>query len=313
MSEEDVVIDTAAIDAAPVPQERERTPDPKPREERTSDKPAGYNPVDVATASPDEIKDRLDYLYKQVKPTQRELKEYKQIAADQSKLIEELQSGQHAIIDHLQTDANTKAEAILRQQMQEFLETGNTQAYVDAHEKLTELKIKKSQPKTQPPKTETQKQAYAGATQVGNEAFERGEISQDDERYVEQYQIEKDENGRSLRPWTVNKSSDPNNPDPEFMEGLIEARAVFTNKRYESWTMEQKLAELDKRMGVVRPTGGQSVMGGNLTQRPKNTKITLSPKQQEIALRTKYAGPKKSDADHLEAYRKQIEKVKGAR
>lgn len=307
MSEEDVVIENAVAD--PVPQERERTPDPKPRD----DKPAGYNPVDVTTASPDEIKDRLDYLYKQVKPTQRELKEYKQIAADQSKLIEELQSGQHAIIDHLQTDANTKAETVLRQQMQEYLEIGNTQAYVEAHEKLTELKIKKSQPKVSPQKTETQKQAYAGAKQIGNDAFERGEISADDERYVEQYQTEKDESGRSLRPWTVNKSNDPNNPDPEFMEGLIEARAVFTNKRYENWTMAQKLAELDKRMGVAQTAGSQSVMGGNLTMRPKNTKITLSPKQQEIALRTKYAGPKKSDADHLEAYRKQIEKVKGAR
>lgn len=295
------------------PEVRERTPDPRPREER-SEKPAGYNPVDVETASPDEIKERLDYLYKQVKPTQRELKEYKQIAADQSKLIQDLQSGMYAVVDHLQSDAAGKAEATLRQQMQQFLETGDLASYTDANEKLINMMIKKNQPKAQPQqKNETQKQAYAGAKQIAGGAFQADEISADDERYVEQYQLEKDESGRPLRPWTVNKSNDPNNPDPEFMEGLIEARAVFTNKRYANWTMEQKLTELDKRMGVVKSSGGQSVMGGNLTTRGKTSKITLSPKQQEIALRTKYAGPKKSDADHLEAYRKQIEKVKGAK
>lgn len=310
MSEEAEVVETEV--AVEQPQERERTPDPKPREER-SEKPAGYSAVDVETASPEEIKNRIDYLYKQVKPTQRELKEAKSLLAEQSKLIDELSSGMHAVVDHLQTDATTKAEANLRILMQESLEKGDTQAYIEAHEKLTDLKIKKNQQPKPQQKTETQKQAYAGAKQIASDAVQSDEISAEDERYVDQYQQERDASGKLLRPWTVNTSNDPNNPSPEFMEGLVEARAVFTNKRYQSWTMEQKLAELDKRMGVQTATGGQSVMGGNLTSRPKNTKIMLSPRQQEIALRTKYAGPKKTEAEHLDAYRKQIEKIKGAK
>lgn len=284
---------------------------------RSDSKPAGYDPVDVKEASPEEIQQRLDYLYKQVKPTQRELKEAKQIMADQSRMIEELSSGMYAVVDHLQTDATGKAEDTLRLQMQQYLEQGNTAAYIEAHEKLTDLKIKKNQPKQQPPqKNETQKMAYAGAKQVADSALQQDEISTDDARYVETYQSEKDDNGRLLRPWSINKSGDANNPDPDFVEALIEARAVFTNKRYASWTMEQKLTELDKRMGVQKPTGGQTVMGGNLTARGKNTKITLSPKQQEIAIRTKYGSSKgaKTDADYMEAFRKQIESVKtGAR
>lgn len=287
------------------------TQEAAPEQTKNDSKPAGYDPVDVKEASPEEIQQRLDYLYKQVKPTQRELKEAKQIMADQSRMIEELSSGMYAVVDHLQTDATGKAEDALRLQMQQYLEQGNTAAYIEAHEKLTDMKIKKNQPKPQP-KNETQKMAYAGAKQVADTALQQDEISADDARYVETYQAEKDDNGRPLRPWTMNKSGDPNNPDPEFVEGLIEARAVFTNKRYTNWTMEQKLAELDKRMGVQKATGGQTVMGGNLTGRGKTSKITLSPKQQEIAVRTKYGSSKgaKSEADYIEAYRKQIEVVK---
>lgn len=284
---------------------------------KADEKPAGYHPVDPATDSPEKIQERLDYLYKQVKPSQREVKELRTLVADQSKLIDELHSGMYAVVDHLKTEATTKSEGKLREDMKVALENGDTTAYIELNEKLTELKIEKNKPKaTTPKKTETQKQAYAGAKQVSDDAFDSGELSAEDNRYVESYIGEKDDNGRLLRPWTVNKSNDPDKPDPEFMEGLAEAHAVFTNKRYANWTMAQKMAELDKRMGVEPPKGGQSVMGGNFTSRPKGNKITLSQKQQEIAVRTKYGSSKgaKSDSEYMEAYRKQIEKVKtGAR
>jgi hypothetical protein len=76
-------------------------------------------------------------------------------------------------------------------------------------------------------------------------------------------------------------------------------------------SFEDKLDELDKRMGTKKQRSGQnSVMGGNFTPRGKSGKVTLTAKQQEIAVRTKFGGPKaKSDAEHLEAYRKQIERL----
>ncbi len=91
---------------------------------------------------------------------------------------------------------------------------------------------------------------------------------------------------------------------------------MFSSARYAHLTIDQKLAEVDKRMGVSKPAARQNVLAGNLTSARKSPKVSLSPKQEQIAIRTKFGGPKaKSDAEHLEAYRKQIEATKrnGAR
>jgi hypothetical protein len=89
---------------------------------------------------------------------------------------------------------------------------------------------------------------------------------------------------------------------------------VLRNPNFQNATMEQKMAEVDRRMGVKKSASRQTVMGGGLTGNRKTNKLTLSPKQQEIALKT--GSRDKSDAEKIDWYRKQLEKVnqrKGAR
>ena len=97
------------------------------------------------------------------------------------------------------------------------------------------------------------------------------------------------------------------------MAGLMETKAVLSSPLYANKSIAEKMAEVDRRMGVQKPQAKQGVLGGGLTGQRKTSKLTLSPEAQKIALKTKFAGAGKTDAEHLEAYRKQIESSKGAK
>lgn len=303
MSEEQVVETPAEAPEAPVEVKQEST------------KPAGYEPVNVAEATPEQIQERLDYLYRQAKQTKRmekEMGKLEKIAAEQSKLIEELSSGMNTVVGHLQTKEVNESEAQIKRQMADALNNGDTNAYVEAQAKLMEVQTRKFSTPTA--KTESAKQAYAGERINPREAVDysvnEGDLTPQDAGYIKSWMDEKDERGRGLRPWV-------SQGDPDYIAAVKETESVFTNPRFANLTIDQKLAEVDRRMGLTKPSTGQTVMGGSLTTRAKTSKVTLSPKQQEIAVKTRYGGSKaKSDAEHIEAYRKQIERVqamKGAR
>lgn len=286
--------------------------------QQTNGKAPGYDPVDFATATPEELKQRYDYLYKQVKDgkrTEKTLNEFRRIAAEQAQRIEELTTGFTGVVDHLTNQSFAEKEAALENKFKEAYETGDTVKLIALQRELAELTAKKivaEKEKKQAPKQE-QKPANNAAA-IAKDAYEDGEISFEDKSYVNAWQDERDESGNLLRPWAFNRSSDPSRPDPQHIAALAETQAVFMSPRFANATMEQKMAEVDRRMGTQTRSGRQNVMGGNLTSAKKPSKITLSSKQQEIATRTKFAGPGKSDAEHLEAYRKQIEQTrKGAK
>jgi len=273
-------------------------------------RPAGYDPIDFKTASPEQVQERFDYVYGQVKNNERALREntrtlseYQRIAAEQSKIINDLTSGFNGVVNHLQTQTLQETEASLAAAKQEAWEKGDTKAYMEADNKLMDLKIQKSLPKQQP--QQPQPKQYNNAAEIAKE----GGLSDEDYRTTETWQNEKDENGNLIRPWAFNKSNDPANPSPEYRAALVEASAVLNSPRFAGLTYQQKLAEIDKRMGVQKRGVSQSVLGGGLTGARKTGKLTLTPKQQEIAIKTKYAGPQAKPEEHLEAYRKQIEKV----
>lgn len=294
MSEETVVAEQPAVAETPA----------------TEAKPAGYHSVDVKTASPEEIQERMDYLYRQAKQntrTQGELRKLEKIAEDQSKLISELSTGMGAVVDHLQGKQINESEAEVKRQMKTALDSGDTTAYVEAQDKLMDIKARKNTVQQQKPKSETKEMAYGGE-KVGRADSENvPDLTQQDATYVKSWMEEKDDRGRTFRPWT-------NEADPEYEAAVAETKSVFMNPRFADKTIDEKLSEIDRRMGVAKQSGGQNVMGGNLTTRSKSNKVTLSPKQQEIAVKTRYGGKSaKSDADHIEAYRKQIEKVQATR
>ena len=118
------------------------------------------------------------------------------------------------------------------------------------------------------------------------------------------WQEERDARGMPIRPWSQGSH-------PDFVVAEAITKSIFTSPQYQHLTTQQKLAEVDKRMGVNRNQGGQTVLGGRLTTPTKGSKITLSEEQKKIAIKTKFGSNKsaKSDTEYIEKYKKQIERV----
>lgn len=308
MSEE--AVDMVSEDTA-----QETTQESTQDNNRDNGKPAGYHPVDPETASPEEVKNRIDYLYRQVKDQGRHLNDYRSVTQQQSQKIEELMNGVGQVVNHLHSKSYEENLQDARQKMQTAFEAGDTKAYLAEQERLQDLKRTAPQPQQRQQQNQTRQQAYAGMGQISNEAAQNGEISQEDNRLVAAWQDETDERGNPVRPWT--KTSDPSDPDPDFVKALIVAKKVWAQNPHKS--AKENLAEVDRQMGIKQNGGGQNVMGGSLNTRAKGSKLVLSPQQERIAVKTKFGakGGAKSDADYIAAYRKQIEsvqsKTKGSR
>lgn len=253
---------------------------------------------------------------KQETKSSRELAEWRQLAQEQSAAIEELRSGVGVVVDHLQDKSLNESESQLREQMRVAHESGNTMAFIEANEKLAEIKAQKvllaqqkKATKAQP-KQETKSQRVS-AGELANESFADGELSAEETTIVNAWIGETDEYGTNLRPWLTGDAE----RDPSVRRALVEAYAVFDpSSPWANKSIMEKLTEIDRRMGVQRRASSQAVLGGQLTTPRKSAKLTLSPAQEKLAVRTKFGGPKaKSDTDHIEAYRKQLETVKGSR
>ncbi len=304
---------TDSLSSTEAPTESSSSIETAPAREH-SDKPAGYAPVDLSNLPPEvakPIEDRLSYMYGQIKNNGRTLNDYRNIAKEQAAVIENLTRTTTDVVNHLQDRALHETEASIQAEMQNAWEQGDNKAYMAAQNKMIDLGIQKRMAQQKPQQSQQQpQQQYRSTAEVADAAYQGGEIAEADYRLTESWQNERDERGQLLRPWAYNHSQDPNNPDQNYIEALTEARAVFTNKRFANLSYQQKLAEVDKRMGLQKREAGNTVLGGTLTNSKKMTKSTLSPKQQEIAIKTRYGGPKaKSDAEHIEAFRKQVERV----
>lgn len=298
-------------------------------EQPKDDKPPGYYPVDFDGVPEDKAKamrERYDYFYKQHKNMERKeaareraLAEYREIAAQQSRQINDLTSATGQIVDHIEARTIGETEANIKKAMKEAFEAGDTTKYVDEQARLIELQSKKTalaKKNAQPnPKTETQAQAYGGqpydASQIANDAVSGGEITQQEAQIVDSWQSETDHSGAPLRPWAFNPTGGIPQPGSPYDIALKEMASILQNRQYAHLTMDKKLEELDRRMGTQKTSRGQTVMGGSLTTPSKTNTIRLSPEIERYAVRSKFGGPKaKSDADHIAAYRKQIETVK---
>ncbi len=304
--------ETNTIDASVVPAAIETTETPEVETateqstERTeSTKPAGYEPIDPATATPEQTKSRLDYLYSQVKNSDREKREMRNILSEQSRIINELSEGQKAVVGHLTQKSFTEGKQKLQQHMQDAWKAQDNKSYIEAQNRLMDLQVEERlAAKTQP--QQEQRQQPNNAAEIANRAVQTGELSTEEYRATESWQNERDDTGNLVRPWAFGN-------DPAHQAALFEARAVLASPRFSNLTYEQKLQEIDKRMGTQKRTVSQSVIGGSLTKPAKSAKLELSPKQREIALKTQYAGKGKSEAEHLDKYRQQIEKFKSRR
>lgn len=292
----------------------ERKEEPK---EETAEKRAGYNPVDIDKASPEEIKERINYLYRQVKDGNKAKGQYIKIAEEQSRQIEELTKGFNGVVSHLTTKNFADSEEAITAQLDAAFAKGDNKGYLEAQKKLINLGVEKriaaEQAKQQPKQVQQQTQqgrAYDSASQIARDAEASGELSAEETNYTAAWQNEKDENGELLRPWS--KTADMYNPDPEFRAALNEANGVFNNPRFANKSIEEKLAEVDRRMGVAKRTVSQTVSGIGLTGKSKSSKVSLSADIEKMVKVTKWGGSKfKTDEERLAGYRAQLQKVKG--
>jgi hypothetical protein len=271
-----------------------------------------YDHVNPETDDPKLVQARIDTLYRERKTAKEDYRKMMDLAKKQSEVIEDLQNGMYAVAGHLQQEKFADTEATLKSQYRIAVETGDIDAQVNINDKLLELKAQKLiAPKAQSKQQQTQsnpQQQYNSANELA------ADLDPQEQAITNAWQNEKDESGQSLRPWAVNSTGDLNDPDPDFIKAITVANKVFTQENFAHLTYQQKLQEIDKRMGIKKSIQQSNVMGGHLTGQRKNSKVTITAKQSEIAVRTKFGGPKaKSDAEHIEAFRKQIEKVQSTK
>lgn len=256
---------------------------------------------------------------KQELDAEREKREWRSLAEQQSKQIDDLMNGVGQVATYLHNQNTEATEEQLRKEARAAFEAGDLDKYQTAQDKLLDIKAQKAaqkiQPKQQPrQQTSTQKQAFAGyksANELANEAVSDGDLTPQQAVIVSSWQDETDERGQPLRPWA--KASTPNPvDDPEFIYANLLAKKIFESNPER--TMEENLAELDKKMGVKKFNGKQNVMGGSLNSVPKQSRISLTPRQEQLAVKTKFGARDgaKTDSEYIAAYKKQLEKAKGA-
>lgn len=331
MSEEQATDGQQIANAIPasVNTSEQSTETPPQSTENTQPNGAYQPPVDLS-GLPDDIRNPIEARLAHLSRLQRKsenkyearLSERDRLLSEQSKIIEELQTGVGAVVDHLHDKSLNDAEAQIMSRLEQAHEAGDTKAFLAAQRDLARLEAKKisleekkSAPKQQ---KQTNQPASRSAGEFANQGVTDGDIDSEDGRVIGTWQEEKDDSGNLLRPWAHSRTPDNPTNDPYYRRALIEAAAVFDEASpFANKPVSEKLAEVDRRMGVSKPAGSQTVMGGSLTTQRKNGKVSLTPNQERIAVRTKFGGSKaKSDSDHIEAYRKQVETYrakKGAR
>jgi hypothetical protein len=265
----------------------------------------GYDPIDLESASPEQVKTRLNYLYKQAKQGQKlqsKVREFEDIMARQSQVIEDLHKGQIQLADHLQGNKFAEVENQLRIQKQQAYEAGDYAAMATIDDKLMEVKIQKANNANKPKPQIQQRQPQQ---QPGVNQYEYDEAAEYEGKDIaEAWRYEADATGNLIRPWAERDH-------PDFQSALAVTLSVLNNPSNAKLNMQQKLAIVDQRMGLSRkPSGGQqTVMNGGLNTPSRAAKITITPEMEKIAIKTRFGGPNaKTNADHIAAYRKQLEK-----
>lgn len=302
----DLQTDQAGDSGVPdgLPPQGDQPPQEQPQEAVPQGKPEnpadGYDQVELTPAQ----QKRFDRIYGQMKHQDRTLKEYDGVFRAQQERIEELMRGQHQIVGHLQEQDFSNAEVQLKQQRKAMRDAGNWDAVDEIDDRLLDIRAKKiaaqSQPKPQQQPVRQQQQQQAQPEGIVIErAVESGYITHDDADMYRAWSNETDEYGNLKRPWVQ-----PN--DQRFRAATAEGKAVFSNMAFDRRPFADKLAEIDRRMGLQQRGNTQQVMGANLTRGGNTGKVSvkLSAMEEKIAIGTRFAGPGKSDADHIEAYRK---------
>lgn len=267
----------------------------------------GYEGNNFVEFTPEQQK-RINTLTKKMGNYERESNEWKTVAKQQYDLINELRNGQQQIVNHLQTTNFADVEYQLKTQRKEAFARGDMDAVDEVNDKLTEIKLTKKtaelQAKLQPARPIVQPNFTSDPVE---QAVQQGTLSRNDAEVYQAWVNETDQYGNLVRPWTGER-------DSRNSSAAAEGKAVFSNPVYQNKPFAERLKEIDRRMGMTNQQMQQGVLpAGNLTRGGKNSNVKLSSYAENLAIKTKFAGPGKSNSDHIEAYRKQMAEVRGAK
>lgn len=290
------VVDTPAETPAEPAQETQETPqEPKPN---------GYQGDHFVEFTPEQQK-RINDLSKKAGKAEREAAQLRDIAKQQFEIIEQIRRDQGTIVSHLQQGDFAKAEGLLKEQRLQAYNRGDLAAVDDINDKLTDLKFQRLKAEIPKPQPQPQQRGQSGEDIV-TRAVNQGAITHQDADVYRAWATETDEYGNLKRPWV-------NEGDHRNTAAAIEGQAVFNNPSYANKSFADKLKEIDRRMGVQNKQAATNVLGSNLTRQQKNNTIELTDYQKRVAVKTRFAGPGKSDQDHIEAWKAQIAREKGVR
>lgn len=300
----DAVVAQPTTESVSEPAEQQQETTTETPQEQPKEGYIGKNYVDF---TPEQRK-RVDALTKKASSAEQRVSEAMNVLKQQSDLINELRNGQTQIVNHLQTTNYADAEAQLKAQRKTAYDRGDLDAVDAANDRLADIKIARKtaemQAKANPVRQVQQPNFSQDPVEV---AVQQGAMSRSDADAYQAWISETDQSGNLVRPWT-------NERDGRNAAAAAEGKAVFSNPVYQNKPFAERLKEIDKRMGVANQKSQQGVMpAGNLTGNGKTSNIKLSSQAESLAIRTKFAGPGKSNADHIEAYRKQVADVRGAK
>lgn len=269
--------------------------------------PNGYQGENFVEFTPEQQK-RINTMTKKMSNLERSSNEWQTVAKQQYELINELRTGQAQIVNHLQSTNYVEAESQLKSQRKDAYARGDIEAVDQINDKLTDIKLARKtaefQAKQQPVRPV---QPNLSAPDPVETAVQQGTLSRNDAEAYNAWVNETDQNGNLVRPWT-------NERDPRNQSAAAYGKAVFSNPAYQNKPFAERLKEIDRNMGIANRQGQQNVLStGNLTGNTKNSNVKLSLYAESVAVKTKFAGPGKSNADHIEAYRKQMAEVRGAK
>jgi len=232
-------------------------------------KPDGYEQVDFNKIQDPElaqkVEARFNRLYAQMKESHTVAQKTEQILMEQAKQMDDLKASMAS-----QKSDSTMAD--LRKQLKEAKEDSDydrevriqeQMANVVAEQKFADVKLEpKKAPEAQPAQPQNQGPA----------------LSDNELSIVEAWQNERNDRNEVSRPWAYYGH-------PDYQDAMAEVQAVLVSKRFANKSMQEKLAEVDKRMGMSKNSDARSVLGGNLTMPNKSKTIELTPAQKEIALK----------------------------
>lgn len=231
-----------------------------PKEAHEREKPPGYDPVDLSDLPEDkaqEIQNRIDYLYGQVKRGEKDWA----VAQDHIRRLDESLNKVSGRLGHIEEDRAQTDIATLRRMAAEAAEEMEWERFQEINEKILEMK---SAPKEE---KEEKKEPDDILAQYG--------ITDSQKDVLIEWATARDDQGNLLRPYI---SED----HPDYQKFIREATRTWEDPVAQSKfnTLDQFLDLVDTRMkGKTAP----KVASTNSSYRPNSKKIELTEDQKRIA------------------------------